>query len=299
MSTPTPATLKKQLDEKHASEITQQAVAASKRRSFPVTSETTEAVRPKTTGKKIEPSVSSSKTRKSELSKALTSKTTENTMALTNSAPKKPFKRTEHLTQKPLRDNPELQKLQEEFKEMETVNKQAGWYDRDRHGKQTKAQQNRATVIAQTVQKLRDAVGEKNIVDIGKGAEIALRVSAPKKMEAIKLLLEEGYKRYYIPIKQIGDANLRLTRVVLTAPGTTFKSVVTRKNEIVKLEISKSESRQHNTVVKRAVTMEKRERAMALKRSGYSNVAIGEALGINESSVRRLLAIKTPEKENN
>lgn len=284
MSTPTPATLKaqheramaetKKLSEKRVVETIQQVETSSH-----VISENTGSTHQNLNGKRT----SSKKLRSTN------SPTTRSKNDVSPVETNKPFKRTEHLTQKPLRDNPELQKLQEEFKNMENINQQAGWYDRDRNGKQTKAQQNRATVIAQTVQKLRDAVGEKNIVDIGKGAEVALGVSATKKMEAIKLLVEEGYKRYYIPIKKVGDSNLRLTRVVLTAPGTTFKSVVTRKNEIVKLVAWN----------KTPGMIEKRERVMAMKSSGYSNVAIGEALGINESSVRRLLAIKTPEKENN
>lgn len=112
MSFPTPATLA-ELHKRKQAEISVS----------PDTSVSTDRSRQSHNGTKTEPSTSSSTSDSSSKSRGV-----KPTKA-------KPFRRTEHLTQKPLADNPDLKKLQEEFKEMEDINKKAGWYDRNRDGK--------------------------------------------------------------------------------------------------------------------------------------------------------------------
>lgn len=208
MSIPTPAILKKQLASKRAVETTPRVETSS-----PASSETTVNIHPNPSGRKTN-------------------------SAMKQASPKKPFKRAEHLTAKPLRDNPDLQKLQEEFKEMEDINRQAGWYDRNRNGKQTESKIARAESIDKIVKHLRDAVGTNDLVDVGRGLEQFLKISAVKKSEAIKILEAEGYKRFYIqvetkvPDETIGTRNLKTTYAVLAAPGTTFREVYIRRAEI-------------------------------------------------------------------
>lgn len=48
---------------------------------------------------------------------------------------KRPFKRRPHLTQN-LREDGVLKGIMEELREMENINREHGWYDRNRNGKQ-------------------------------------------------------------------------------------------------------------------------------------------------------------------
>jgi DNA-binding CsgD family transcriptional regulator len=68
--------------------------------------------------------------------------------------------------------------------------------------------------------------------------------------------------------------------------------------EIAKhLEISTTELRQLRTIAKHEQKAAQISRAQTLQTKGLSNVAIGQKMGINESSVRALLAPKTQEKQ--
>lgn len=52
-----------------------------------------------------------------------------------NEVPKKPFVRKPHLTQN-LREDGVLKGVMAELRESEEINRRAGWYDRNRNGKQ-------------------------------------------------------------------------------------------------------------------------------------------------------------------
>lgn len=128
MPFPTPATLKA-LDDKKRATLTESLEA----------SETTGPGQQKTRSTRTSRSDSLKSTERNSSSKTNSprpSQTDPSSSTGIEPTKAKPFRRTEHLTQKPLADNPDLLKLQAEFKEMEGINKDAGWYERDKNGKQ-------------------------------------------------------------------------------------------------------------------------------------------------------------------
>lgn len=140
--------------------------------------------------------------------------------------------RPEHLTQKPLREHEGLLKLQEEFKEMEEINKDAGWYDRNKNGKQhQKAEQDITEAVQRAVDSMKELVDGGFLLDVGKNAATVLGIAATKLHKALVVLKSQGYKVYYVPLSQ-KDTNLQVTIKVLAAPGTSFASVMERRAEI-------------------------------------------------------------------
>lgn len=89
----------------------------------------------------------------------------------------------------------------------------------------------RNDVLKETANIFRDRIGTDGIIDVGTGVENHLGIAPSKKAVAIAMLEEEGYKKYWVPVEQLGTGNVTTT-MVLAAPGTTFPDVMARKGEI-------------------------------------------------------------------
>ena len=84
------------------------------------------------------------------------------------------------------------------------------------------------TDVAQTIAtNLKDTIGEKGCVDIGKSTELYLNSSADKLKVAAEMLKNEGYHVGHLYVKQLGAKGPdNITDIkVLLAPGTTVKDV--------------------------------------------------------------------------
>lgn len=84
------------------------------------------------------------------------------------------------------------------------------------------------TDVAQTIAtNLKDTIGEKGCVDIGKSTELYLNSSADKLKVAAEMLKNEGYHVGHLYVKQLGASGPDNTTdiKVLLAPGTTVKDI--------------------------------------------------------------------------
>lgn len=91
--------------------------------------------------------------------------------------------------------------------------------------------QRRQDSLTNTVEMLRSQVAEKTYLDVGQGAEHYLGVTNQKMKTAVAALAEEGYKEFYVPIKQVGTGKITNTKVI-AAPGTTFPDVMANQDKI-------------------------------------------------------------------
>lgn len=89
----------------------------------------------------------------------------------------------------------------------------------------------RADILSTTAQMLRDEVAEKRVIDVGTNVENHLGVSADKLRTAVAILKEEGYESFPVQIDQLGT-NHKTVIKVLTAPGVTYRDVVSDKSQI-------------------------------------------------------------------
>lgn len=85
--------------------------------------------------------------------------------------------------------------------------------------------------LAATADMLRQQVADKTYLDIGVGTEHYLGVSNQRMKTAIAVLEEEGYKEFYVPVKQLGTGKITNTKV-LAPPGTTFPDVMANQDKI-------------------------------------------------------------------
>ena len=89
--------------------------------------------------------------------------------------------------------------------------------------------------LKDTADTLKDLVEEKHYIDIGPGAELSLGVTTTKLATAVSMLEEEGYKKYWIPVEQLGTGKTT-TVTVLCPPGTEFPDVMNHKGDIKTIE---------------------------------------------------------------
>lgn len=73
-----------------------------------------------------------------------------------------------------------------------------------------------------TAEVLRKNVDEHDIVDIGKGVELQMKISKEKLKAATAVLADEGYVPYTLQVKNVGSKGNFTHQKVLTKPGTTF-----------------------------------------------------------------------------
>lgn len=99
----------------------------------------------------------------------------------------------------------------------------------------------RNLILKNTADMIKERIGKDGIVDVGTGVENHLGIAPSKKATAIAMLEEEGYKRYYVPIEQLGTGK-QTTTMVLTAPGIGFPEVARRKSEIMPLRAFSEDS---------------------------------------------------------
>jgi DNA-binding CsgD family transcriptional regulator len=91
--------------------------------------------------------------------------------------------------------------------------------------------QDRANIISQTANMLREHVDQKKMIDVGAGVETHLGIARTKLNTAISLLEEEGYKVHYVKVKQLGtgkDTSIK----VLTRDDLTYSDVAKNRSEI-------------------------------------------------------------------
>lgn len=79
-------------------------------------------------------------------------------------------------------------------------------------------------VLNTTAGVLKDAVTEKQYVDIGLGVERHMNISGDKLKKAVALLEEEGYTVHRVKVQQLGTGHETRLKV-LSAPGTTYAEV--------------------------------------------------------------------------
>lgn len=89
--------------------------------------------------------------------------------------------------------------------------------------------------LRDTADTLKDLVEDKHYIDIGPGAELSLGVTTTKLATAVSMLEEEGYKKYWIPVEQLGTGKTT-TVTVLCPPGTQFPDVMNHKGDIKTIE---------------------------------------------------------------
>jgi predicted transcriptional regulator len=95
--------------------------------------------------------------------------------------------------------------------------------------KESTAEKN--AILTTTAAILRDQVAKKKYIDVGKGVELHMGISAEKLKAARQLLESEGYKLYYVNAEQLGTG--KQTKIkVLVAPGTEYAEVSKNKDLI-------------------------------------------------------------------
>jgi biotin operon repressor len=91
--------------------------------------------------------------------------------------------------------------------------------------------QDKANIIAQTANMLREHVEQKRMIDVGAGVETQLGIARTKLNTAISLLEEEGYKLHYVKVKQLGTGKETSIKV-LTKDDVSYSEVAKNKSEI-------------------------------------------------------------------
>lgn len=90
----------------------------------------------------------------------------------------------------------------------------------------------RVNATKNTADILKKNVDEKGFIDVGVGVERELNVSKTKLDTAVAMLKEQGYESFTIKVEQATNRGQYTTMKVLAPPGTTWKDVNSRKNEI-------------------------------------------------------------------
>ena len=89
----------------------------------------------------------------------------------------------------------------------------------------------RTNLNRQTADILKQLVDDKKYVDIGPGVEFAFGVNKNRVDNAVALLEEDGYKKQFIQIDQMGT-NHKTTMTVLTAPDVSYSELSENRYDI-------------------------------------------------------------------
>lgn len=89
----------------------------------------------------------------------------------------------------------------------------------------------RTMINAETAAVIRDYVDKYKYIDIGPGLDIALNVSSTRIDNAIDILEQEGYKKQYIQLDQMGT-NYKTTFTVLTPGDVSYSDLMAHKYDI-------------------------------------------------------------------
>jgi len=87
-----------------------------------------------------------------------------------------------------------------------------------------KEESRKQQILDETTKVLRDAVKEKNYIQVGSGVEARLGITPTKMKAALALLKEEGYEVINVQVEQLGTGN-KTTIKVLCPPGTTYSEL--------------------------------------------------------------------------
>lgn len=91
-------------------------------------------------------------------------------------------------------------------------------------------------ILKSTADMLRAQVQSHGYIDVGKGVELHMGVSAEKLKAARRILEDEGYKLHYVDVEQLGTGKMTKLKV-LSAPDTTFKQVWDNRDKIVPAQL--------------------------------------------------------------
>ena len=99
------------------------------------------------------------------------------------------------------------------------------------------AERDKVDVLASTADMLKKQVDEKKYVDIGAGVELypQVGVSRTKFNTAVAVLEQQGYKKYYVKVEQLGTGK-ETTIKVLTPPDTTYSELFKNRSEIKQID---------------------------------------------------------------
>lgn len=111
------------------------------------------------------------------------------------------------------------------------IGKRLDMRDTSVHALLNPALQERSNITATTANILKEAVKNKEYVDIGVGTENHMGISRTKLKTAVKLLEDEGYKVHYIQVEQLGTNN-KTSVMVLTDPTKSYSDVSKNRDKI-------------------------------------------------------------------
>lgn len=161
----------------------------------------------------------------------------------------------------------------------------------DMENKHVEATEVTKTTLGEVVYKrLRKLLDEHEMLDISKGAAEVLGIPDATLSRIVWRLEEDGFKKFYVPVKN--SQGKTITAEVLGRKEFTYVYVLGSLDKVYSVGsnlIKDIEGRKHlfNSRTRTASRLNYQIRTM--KKNGYSNVAIGEVMGISESTVRRRL----------
>lgn len=91
----------------------------------------------------------------------------------------------------------------------------------------------KAKIMAVTSEVLKNAIGNKQFIDVGVGVEQHLGISRTKLNTAVKMLEDEGYQIYYVKVRQLGTD--KYTSIKVLAPPDASYSDLSKDPSQIKL----------------------------------------------------------------
>lgn len=96
-------------------------------------------------------------------------------------------------------------------------------------------EKDKADVLTATSDMLKAQIADKKYIDIGKGVEGHVGVSATRFGAAVAMLQEEGYKVHYVKVLQLGTGQ-HTTMKVLSAPDVSYSEVFRNRETIQQMD---------------------------------------------------------------
>lgn len=93
----------------------------------------------------------------------------------------------------------------------------------------------KADVISTTAAMLKERVDKDKYIDVGTGAENLLGISSTKLSTAVSALKEEGYKEYYLKVRQLGTGK-NTTVKVLVGPDVPYTEVSKNRAQVKQVQ---------------------------------------------------------------
>lgn len=93
----------------------------------------------------------------------------------------------------------------------------------------------KADVISTTASMLKDRVTQDKYIDVGTGAENLLGISQTKLSTAVSALKEEGYKEYYLRVRQLGTGK-QTTVKVLVGPDVSYSELSKNRAQVKQVQ---------------------------------------------------------------